>query len=46
MSLTECYRAGTGERLINSHVSGRENHTLELHKLLSLHFLSGELLKK
>jgi asparagine synthase (glutamine-hydrolysing) len=31
-----CYRAGAAKRLVDEHLSGRVNRTLELHKLISL----------
>lgn len=34
-----CYRAGVSKRLINAHLSGRENRTLELHKLISVQLI-------
>lgn len=37
-----CYREGIGRKLVHAHTTGRANHTLELHKLLSVQ-LTGKL---
>lgn len=34
-----CYRNGTAKRLVEDHLSGRANRTLELHKLLSVQLI-------
>ena len=34
-----CYRPGAGKLLIQAHLSGRDNHTLELHKLFSVQLI-------
>ena len=39
-----CYRTGTSERLVQEHVAGRNNHTLELHQLLSMQLIERLLL--
>lgn len=38
--LPACYASGVPQRLVNSHVAGRENRTLDLHRLLTLHFIN------
>jgi asparagine synthase (glutamine-hydrolysing) len=35
-----CYISGAAERVINEHISGRANRTLELHKLLTVQLIS------
>lgn len=39
-----CYREGAARRLIKDHVSGRGNHTSDLHKLLSVHLIQQRLI--
>lgn len=34
-----CYRPEAAKRIVNNHLSGRSNHTSELHKLLSVQLL-------
>jgi asparagine synthase (glutamine-hydrolysing) len=34
-----CYRDGTARRLVRAHTTGAANHTLELHKLLSVQLI-------
>jgi hypothetical protein len=41
----DAYLAVLGERLIDAHLSGQRTTTLELHKLLSLHFVERTFLK-
>jgi len=40
-----CYRPGAAERLIQGHLSGRDNHTLQLHKLFSVQLMEQVLLR-
>jgi asparagine synthase (glutamine-hydrolysing) len=39
--LPACYREGAPRRMISAHVAGRENRTLDLHRVLTLHFIDG-----
>jgi asparagine synthase (glutamine-hydrolysing) len=39
-----CYRKGAVERIVNGHLSGRSNRTLELHQLLSVQLIEEHLL--
>lgn len=41
--LPACYAAGVPRRMVEQHVSGRTNHTLDLHRLLTLHFIDRQL---
>lgn len=41
-----CYRPGAEARAINDHISGRSNHTLELHRILTLRLLNRSLLAR
>jgi asparagine synthase (glutamine-hydrolysing) len=34
-----CYREGIPRHLVAAHTAGRENRTLDLHRLLTLHFI-------
>jgi len=38
-AIPECYRARAVQRIIDDHVAGRANHTLELHRLLSVQLI-------
>ena len=40
-----CYRPGTGKQLIEAHLSGRANHTLDLHKLLTVKLVEQLLIR-
>jgi asparagine synthase (glutamine-hydrolysing) len=44
-SETFCYRQGISRQLVDEHLSGRANRTLELHKLLSLQLIERRLLR-
>jgi asparagine synthase (glutamine-hydrolysing) len=38
--LPSCYRDGIPRHLVTAHLAGRENRTLDLHRLLTLHFIN------
>jgi asparagine synthase (glutamine-hydrolysing) len=40
-----CYRAGAARQLVEEHLSGRANRTLDLHKLLSVQLIERTLLR-
>jgi asparagine synthase (glutamine-hydrolysing) len=40
-----CYRPGTFKRLVREHLGGQDNHTLELHKALSVQLIGTTLLQ-
>jgi asparagine synthase (glutamine-hydrolysing) len=42
---TSCYRPGAGKQIIQAHLTGRDNHTLELHKLFSVQLIERLLLR-
>jgi asparagine synthase (glutamine-hydrolysing) len=44
-TLSFCYRKGAGIQIIDEHLSGRVNRTLELHKLLTVQLVSRSLLQ-
>jgi hypothetical protein len=38
-------KAGRLENLVKSHVSGRQNHTTELHRILTLELIQSQLIE-
>jgi asparagine synthase (glutamine-hydrolysing) len=41
-----CYRPGACKELIEAHLSGQRNHTLALHKLLTVHLIDRLLIRQ
>ncbi|MDP3068884.1 MAG: asparagine synthase-related protein [Opitutaceae bacterium] len=41
--LPACYAAGVPRHLVETHVAGRANRTLDLHRLLTLHFIDRQI---
>jgi asparagine synthase (glutamine-hydrolysing) len=45
-SLPACYRSGAAGKIVREHLSGRRNHTLALHKMLSVQLIERLLVRQ